>query len=183
MRRYPVAFCLCLLAMALPGLAAAPVSASAAQPARDILCYVTMEEGQSAEGNSLFMRKMGVDPEAVKTFAPARFSRAMGKFSVRVQGSFAYQAESPTRVARSGRLALYEVPIRIKADPPPKAWKTVKVSLSLAELSKAGGLAQPAVMAMDKAAAAQKLSEGTAWIIEMSHAGKGKLKATVGLAK
>jgi hypothetical protein len=185
MRKRALVFGLCLVALAVSPLAAplAGAPAKATQPARDIVCYVVMEEGQSSEGNSLFMRKMGVDPEALKTFAPARFSRSGGKFAATVKGDFAYQAESPTRVARSGRLALYEVPLRIKADPPPKPTKTVKVSLSLAELAKAGGIVQPAFMAMDKAAAAQKMSEGTAWIIEMSHSGKGKLKAVVGLAK
>jgi hypothetical protein len=170
-----------MLTLTVLPLLAAPADSS--RPIREIACYVVMQEGKSSEGNALYLKKMGVDPEAVKTFAPLRFTREGGKFTTTVQGAFAYQAESPTMVDRSGKVALYEIPLRLKADPPPKAEKTVKVTVSLSELSGAGGLVQPSIKAMDKAAAAQKMSSGTAWIIEMSRAGKGKLKATVGLAK
>jgi hypothetical protein len=180
--RRAAGFGLGLLAFAFPALGAEP-----SQPVRDTSCYVVMEEGASSEGNSLYLKKMGVDPEVVKTFAPVHFSRAGGaaggRFSATVQGSFAYQAESPTQVGRSGNLVLYEVPVRLKADPPPKAWKTVSVSIQLSELSGSSGLVQPSILAMDKASASQKMSSGTAWILDMSYSGKGKLKATVGLAK
>jgi hypothetical protein len=180
--RYDAAFVLASLAFSAFNIASqAPVSAEPV--VRDLSCYVVMEEGASSEGNSLYLQKMGVDPEAVKTFAPVRFSREGGKFTTTVQGAFGYQAQTPTRIARSGRLALFEVPVRIKADPPPKPWKTATVTVLLSDLAKAKGLVQPAVKAMDLAAAAQKMGSGTAWIMDMSYAGKGKLKATVGLAK
>jgi len=183
--RLAAAFAIPFVALSVPGLHALPVAPSPAPNVapRDITCYVVMEEGNSSEGNSLYLRKMGVDPEAIKTFAPVRFSRAGGKFTTSVQGVFAYQAETPVQVDRSGRLGLYEVPLRLKADPPPAAAKTVTVTVLLWELAKSGGIVQPSVQAMDKAAASLKWTEGTAWIIEMSRAGKGKLKAVVGLAK
>jgi hypothetical protein len=168
-------------ALSVPGLQALPATPGPAP--RDITCYIVMEEGNSSEGNSLYLQKMGVDPEAIKTFAPVRFTRVGGKFSASVQGAFAYQAETPTKVDRSGRLGLYEVPLRLKADPPPAAAKTVTVTILLSDLAKSGDIVQPSIMAMDKAAASLKWTEGTAWIIEMSRAGKGKLKAVVGLAK
>jgi hypothetical protein len=168
----------------LPVLGLSSQAAAVPQPrAREISCYVAMEEGASSEGNALFLQKMGVDPEAVKTFAPMRFSRAGGKFTATVQGAFAYQAETPRRISSSGTLALYEVPLKLKSDPPPKPETTVKVTILLSELSVAGGIVQPSIAAMGKAAAAKKMDSGTAWIIEMSYAGKGKLKALVGLAK
>jgi hypothetical protein len=172
-------------AFSVPSLLAAPEKSVPAPSSaiRDITCYVVMEEGNSSEGNSLYLRKMGVDPEAVKTFAPVRFSRAERKFSTTVQGVFGYQAETPVLVDRSGRLGLYEVPLRLKADPPPVPAKTVTVTVLLSELATSGDIVQPAVNAMDKAAASQKMVAGTAWIIEMSYVGKGKLKAVVGLAK
>jgi hypothetical protein len=126
---------------------------------------------------------MGVDPEALKSFAPMRFFRVGSKFSASVQGSFAYEAESPVLIGRSGRLALYQVAVRIKSDPPPSPVKKVKVSLLLGDLAKSGDLVQPALRAMDLAAASLKWSDGTAWIIDMKPAGKGKLEAVVGLTK
>lgn len=180
-RRIRICLSMPLLAFSAYSLSAAPASPS--QPPRALTCYVVMEEGGSAEGNSLFLKKMGVDPEAVKTFAPTRFSRVGGKFTAFAQGVFSYQAETPVLVDRSGRLALYEFPLRLKSDAPPNPEKTVTVTVLLSELAKSGGIVQPALKAMDKAAASLKWTEGTAWIIDMRRAGKGKLKAIVGLTK
>jgi hypothetical protein len=153
------------------------------KPARAITCYIVTEEGSSSEGNSLFLRKMGVDPEALKSFAPSRFSRIQGKFSASVLGTFAYEAERPVLLERSGRLALYEVPVQLRSDTPPSAMKTVTVTVSLSDLRKSGGFVQPAFRAMDLAAASLRWMSGTAWIIEMKSSGPGKLSAVVGLTR
>jgi hypothetical protein len=153
------------------------------QTIRSITCFVVVEEGASSEGNSLFLQRMGADPEALKSFAPSRFTRSGGRFSATVSGSFAYQADTPELVERSGRLALYQVPVRLKAQLPPKPEKSVQVTISLSDLGKAGAVMQPAYKAMDLAAASLKWKSGSAWIIEMQSLGKGKLKAVVGLAR
>jgi hypothetical protein len=164
-------------------LTAAPAKPGAQAAPRDITCYVVMQEGNSSEGNSLFLKKMGVEPEVLKSFAPSRFSRVGGKFSISVEGSFGYEAGTPVLIERSGKLALYELPLRLRADPPPAPAKTVTVTVLLSELAKSGALVQPAQKAMDKAAASLGWTKGIAWIIELRPAGSGKLKAIVGLVK
>gem|GEM_PF-1995549 len=180
--RGPAILVLALMSLFVSRLSPQTIPAPA-QPVRDVVCYVVVEESQSSEGDELFLRKMGVDPEAVKTFAPVSFSRRGGKFEAVVRGAFGYQARNPRRLASSGKLALYEVPLKIKSDPPPRPWKTARVSIDIAELSPSGGIVQPSVAAMDKAAAALKVTSGMAWIIEMRYSGKGRLNALVGLAR
>jgi hypothetical protein len=170
-----------LLAAAILAAAATPAIAQAKERALD--CYVVVEEGSSSEGNSLFLQKMGVDPEALKSFAPTSFSRVGKKFSASVQGTFAYEADSPVLVERRGRIALYEVAVRLRSDPLPSPAKKVSVTLLIGDLAESGDLVQPALRAMDLAAASLKWTSGTAWIIDMRPAGAGKLKAIVGLAK
>ena len=154
-----------------------------AQSSRSMNCFVVIEEGASAEGNALFLQKMGVEPETLKSFAPSRFTRADGVFSASAQGDFAYQAESPVLVERLRGLALYQVPVKIRAPAPPRAAKKVDVIVLLSDLKKEGGIVQPAFRAMDLAAASAGWTSGSAWIIEMKSVGKGKLKAVVGLAR
>jgi hypothetical protein len=166
------------LAVAIPSCISAQAEAQ-----RSIKCYVVMREGASAEGNALYLQKMGVEPEALKSFAPANFSRAGGEFSVSVRGKLSYSAETPVLLERSGSVALYEVAVALRADDPPQAKKRVRVTVKLGDLAKAKELAQPAVRAMDLAAAAAKMRKGTAWIIEMEYAGKGRLEALVGLSE
>jgi hypothetical protein len=164
------------------GLAAA-VPAMAQVVERSLDCYVVVKEGSSSEGNSLFLQKMGIDPEALKSFAPTRFSRVGSRFSASVQGTFAYEAESPVLVERGGGLALYEVAVRLRSDPLPSPTKKVTVTLLVGDLARSGELVQPALRAMDLAAASVKWTSGSAWIIDMRTEGAGKLKAVVGLAR
>jgi hypothetical protein len=149
---------------------------ASAQAARSMKCYVVIKEGASSEGNSLFIQKMGVEPELIKSFAPSRFTKSAEGFAFSTQGSFAYQAESPVFIERSGKLALYEVPVRIKAEVPTRGVKKLNVTLRLADV-------QPDFAAMRAAAAKSGWTTGTAWIVEMKRTGKGLLSAVVGLAK
>jgi hypothetical protein len=150
---------------------------------REITCFVVVEEGASAEANSLYLRKMGVDPEVLKTFAPSRFTAGPGAFKAIAQGQFSYEAGTPVLRDRAGKLALYEVPLKISAAPPPKAQATVSVRFGFKELASAKGSVQPALRAMQLAAAKAGMKSGIAWIVEMSLVDPGMLSATVGLSR
>jgi hypothetical protein len=167
-------------------IAAFPICALA-QAERSVKCYVVMKEGASAEGNALYLQKMVIEPEGLKSFAPVAFARTGKVFSVSVNGEFDYSAGSPVIVDRSGRVALYEVPLLLSSgDQPqaaPVAFKKVKVTVKLADLAKAQDLVQPSIRAIDLAAASAKMKSGTAWILDMKYAGKGRLEAQVGLAQ
>jgi hypothetical protein len=162
---------------------AACASSEAAGASRNLTCYVVMEEGASADANSLFLKKMGLDPELLRTYCPSSFTRGATGFVTRAQGSFSYQADTPVLVDRSGKVVMYEVAVKLKTDSLPKAMQTVTVSVDFADLRKAKGLVQPAIKAMDYAAEKAALRSGWAWIISMKRVGAGKLEAVVGLSK
>jgi hypothetical protein len=148
---------------------------------RSALCYVVMETGASSEGNSLYLKKMGVEPGLLKLFAPTRFTIEGKGIKTQAQGDFAYQAEGPELVVKSKALAVYGVQVKYRAVTPPKAQKTIAVDFTLGDLSGAKGLVQPAEKAMLLAAAKAKLSSGTAWVVEMSYA-KSSFHAKVELS-
>jgi hypothetical protein len=82
-----------------------------------------------------------------------------------------------------GTFALYEVPLKISAALPPKAQATVSVQFSFKELASAKGSMQPALRAMQLAAAKAGMKSGIAWIVEMSLVAPGMLSAKVGLSR
>jgi hypothetical protein len=153
---------------------------AAKAPVISMTCFVVMEEGSSSEGNSLFLKKMGVEPSLIKLFAPTSFITLEKGIKTQAKGDFAYEAGSPELVTRSKRLALYEVPVRYRASSPPKAAKSVVVEFKLEDLARSGGLVQPAEKAIALAAAKAAMKSGTAWVVEMSYA-KGSFKAKVEL--
>jgi hypothetical protein len=150
---------------------------------RSLTCYVVMEEGASADANSLFLNKMGMDPELLRAFCPSTFSRGPTGFVARAQGTFAYQADSPVLVDRSGKVIMYEIPVKLKSDPLPKATTTVTVAVDFADLRKAKGLVQPSIKALDYAAEKAGMRSGWAWVVSMKRVSAGKLEAVVGLSK
>jgi hypothetical protein len=162
---------------------AACAGAQAGTIVRSLTCYVVMEEGASSEGNSLFLNKMGMDPELLRAFCPSTFSRGPTGFVARAQGTFAYQADSPVLVDRSGKVVMYEIPVKLKSDPLPKAATTVTVAVDFADLRKAKGLVQPSIKALDYAAEKAGMRSGWAWIVSMKRVSAGKLEAVVGLSK
>jgi hypothetical protein len=162
---------------------AACASGQVGAATRNITCYVVMEEGASADANSLFLNKMGLDPELLRAFCPSTFTRGPTGFSARAQGNFSYQADTPLLVDRSGKLVMYEVPVALKSDSPPRAVATVTVTVDFADLRTGKGLVQPSVKAMDYAAEKAGMKFGLAWIVSMKRVGTGKLEAVVGLSK
>jgi hypothetical protein len=126
---------------------------------------------------------MGADPEALRSFAPSRFTAGSGAFTAAAQGQFSYEAGTPVLRDRAGKLALYEVPLRLSAPPPPKAQITVTVQFRLRDLASGRGIAQPAIRAMQLAAAKAGMRSGIAWIVEMARVAPGTLRAKVGLAR
>jgi hypothetical protein len=167
----------------LLSLALLATAACAESKARDATCYVIIEEGSSSEGNSLFLNKMGVDTELLSRVAPTRFSSGNQKFLGQATGSFAYQAENPVLIDRSGRLALYSVAIKFSVGAFPRAAKTIAVTFSLADLEAGGGAVQPATKAIQLAAAKAGMKSGTAWILDMQMPEAGQFSAKVALAK
>jgi hypothetical protein len=126
---------------------------------------------------------MGIEPELLRSFCPSTFTRGPTGFSARAQGSFSYQAEMPVLVDREGKVVLYEVPVKLMSDAPPKAMSTMTVVIDFADLRKGKGLVQPSIKAMDYAAEKADLRSGWAWIVSMKRIGAGKIEAVVGLSK
>ena len=60
-----------LAILALPALLQ-QIPAHAETTYIDTTCYLLVAEGKSAEGNALFLSKMGIDAEAVSRVAPTR---------------------------------------------------------------------------------------------------------------
>jgi hypothetical protein len=172
-----------VLAIGVCASLAACASGQAGAAIRNITCYVVIEEGASADANSLFLNKMGVDPELLRAFCPSSFTRGPTGFSARAQGNFAYQAETPVLVDRSGKVVMYEVAVALKADAPPRASATMTVLVDFADLRTGKGLIQPSIKAMDYAAEKAGMKFGWAWIVSMKRVGVGKLEAVVGLSK
>jgi hypothetical protein len=169
-----------IISWAAPNVTAQGATASGSP--RELVCFVVAEEGASSEGNSLYLSKMGVDPEALRSFAPSRFTSGLAGFKTVAEGKFSYEADTPVLADRSGKLVLYEVPVRLSAAAPPKARATVTVEFGLKDLRSGGGIVQPAVRAMQLAAAKAGIKSGIAWIVEMERVSTGMLRAKVGLA-
>jgi hypothetical protein len=163
------------------GLGTQLAAQGASTQVRSTYCYVAMQAGASSEGNSLYLKKMGVEPGLLKLFSPTRFTVGEKGISTETQGDFAYQADTPELVAQSKTLAVYGVQVKYKAATTPKAQKTVQVDFSLGDLAGAKGLVQPAEKAIALAAAKAKMRSGTAWVVEMSYA-KSLFRAKVELS-
>lgn len=160
-------------------LAAAPALAQT----RGATCYVFVEEGASADGNSMYLNKMGLPAEALSRVAPTRFSFAKKEFSLEAAGSFSYEAGTPALLGRTGRLALYSVAIQFQPHPLPRVWKTVSVAFSLKDVLKGKDFVQPAAEAIRRAALQAGVTSGLAWIVDMQMPTKGNFRAKVSLAK
>ena len=191
-RRYPMISAVAILSLGLFSgrLNAQPAgggegsgTAGKLPPPRELTCYVVMEEGASAEGNALFLREMGSDTEVMKNFAPSRFTRSSGTFIATVQGQLSFEAEAPILKGRSGALALYAIPVRLRADPPPAAERQIEVQFSLRDLASGRALIQPALYAMRLAATKAGMKSGLAWIVRMDFVAPRTIGATVGLAR
>jgi len=171
---------LSLLALALA--LAAPLGAQAA-PGRKVTCLVLVVEGESAEGNALFQRYMGLQPELLRSYAPSRFELTAKGLSVKAEGLLSYEAGGLVEVERRGRAVLSSVEAVIRGAPPPKAWKRAAVELALADLAAAGGAVQPGAAAIEAAARKLKLKRGVAWVESIGLAAPGLIEATVAFAK
>jgi hypothetical protein len=156
---------------------------STAASERKIECFVLVELGASAEGNEVFIRNMGFDPEIMRSFAPSRFEVGAEGFRVSSEGAYSYQSESPNLVEKTGKIALYSMRARIKAPSPPNPQKTVKVEMRLADLAAKGTIVQPGLRAIELGARQLGWTSGRAWVIEMKRTGAGKLQAVVGFAR
>jgi hypothetical protein len=169
-----------LLALAL---LAFPRYASGAGPkAMEAVCYVLVEEGNSTEGNSLFLQKMGVEPEILSMVAPTRFSLGP-KPSYERQGAFSYEGSTPVLVERRGRFALYLEAITYRAGPFPAVFRTVTVDVAMADLAASRDLVQPAAKAIELAAAKAGIKTGLAWVMSMDMPTRSAIRVKVGLAK
>lgn len=172
------------LVLAVLVLLVMPQFAPAAGPkAREITCYVLVEEGDSAEGNSLFLQKMGMDTQALSLIAPTRFSFASVSSFTRTEGGFTYESGQPKLVARKNALALYSVEVKFSVASLPKAYKTVTVDVTMADLAATKDLIQPAAKAIELAAAKAGLKAGTAWILDMKMPTPKAIRVKVGLAR
>jgi hypothetical protein len=158
-------------------------AAAAGAKAREATCYVLVEEGSSAEGNALFLQKMGLSPQALGMVAPTRFSFVSGSSFESASGSFSYEASTPLLVDRKGRLALYSVDVKFSAGKLPKVYKTITVDVKMADLAASGDLVQPAAKAIELAAAKAGMKSGIAWVTSMKMPTKSAIKVKVSLAK
>jgi hypothetical protein len=160
-------------------------SLSAAGPAKlkATECYVVAEEGASQEATKLFLSRMGTDTELFRSSAPSRFTLKGNAFSVEAKGSLVYEAEAPVLVEKKGRFALYEVKVRFASPVAEKAKKKVDVDFTLADLAERGGVQQPGVYVIEKAARKAGWESGLAWVVKMKRLKDGKLRATVALAR
>jgi hypothetical protein len=141
-----------------------------------------MEEGASAEGDSLFLRKMVAGPELLRLYAPTRFIASKGGIELRSEGEFSYDVEGPQLVARSKRTLVYAFDLRMKVSPQPKAKSVVVVSFSLAELTKGRAILQPAERAIALAAAKSGMSSGLARIVSIEMPDSKSFRAKVALS-
>ncbi len=149
---------------------------------RDVECFAVASLGASSEGQRLYLQGMGFGPEALRGFAPSRFSRGSGKFFSHTEGAFGYEANTPVEVARSGSLVLYKVAATVRSAPPPRAAKTITVDISLRGLAGTGDAVQPGIKAIELAAAKAGWRSGLAWVLGMQWRAPDVLRARVALA-
>ena len=164
-------------------LAAVPAAAQTAAP-RAVDCYVVVKEGASAEGTQLYLRNMLLEPEMLRTFAPARFTLSGGRFSLAAAAGFSYEAEGPTLVQRSGDYGLYTARAKVRGPAGPWLAKSVAVELKMADLVGPGGeIAQPGLRAIEMAASKTGWPSGLAWVESMSLQRSGSLRVVVRLSR
>ena len=149
--------------------------------ARKVVCLIIMEESGSAEANSLFQRFMGVQPEALRWYAPTQFELTSKGFSASVEGEFGYSAGSFSPLERYGKAVLGKIEVELRALKPPKAVKTVTVELNVDELAASG--VQPAALAIETGARRLGWQKGRAWIEQIELASPGHIRAKVGFAR
>jgi len=157
--------------------AALALGLAAETATRSVLCLVLVTEGDSAEGTALYMRYMGIQPELLRSFAPARFTIDRKGFSIEAGGSFRYSAGESEPLERYGRTVLNAVKAEIGAPMPPKVWKSVEVEIKVAELAAGGDAVQPGARAIELAARKLKLKKGQAWIERMELVSPGLIRA------
>jgi hypothetical protein len=163
-------------------LASSLAADEALAPPSTARCFVVMAEGASPEGNSLYLRKMGVEPSLLRLFAPTRFRVSPAGVVTSAEGQFSYEAESPQLVVRSRGLAVYALSLRYRAERMPAAKATLVVDFKLSELAAGAGLVQPAEKAIELAAAKARMRSGLAWIVSMEMPTQSSFRARVQLA-
>ena len=170
-----------LLCLALAELGAG--SAQALPEPRAVHCFALVAEGASSEANELYLKNMGIKPEAMRAFVPSHYVFEAGRVTIEEgKSDFGYEAETPRLVARKGNLALYEVEASIRASLPPKPTKTILVDIPFAVLFAGDDAAQPGLRAIEAAARKLGWKAGSAWIRSMKLRGAETLRVEVGFA-
>jgi hypothetical protein len=159
-----------------------PAGAEGDRVSGSVTCYVAMEEGASAEYNSMYIKNMGLQPELAALVAPVHFEKGKNGFAMKTEADFSYEADQPQRLLRSGRAALYEVDASYTAAALPKAAKKVDVSFTFASLVQKNGIYPVSQKAISLAAAKAGYASGRAWILKLKVDKKGKFSASVALA-
>jgi len=181
MRKFS-AFLLLSAALAFAGLAAESAFAEGVlAETRRVSCLLVSDAAPSGSAGALYLERMGNLPEALKAFAPGRFSFEGKVFRFSVEGEFGYSSEGLRRVGSVGMMGLYEAQATIRALPAPKPEKTLRVTFRLESLSVSGGVAQPGLRAIELAARKSGLRSGRAWLVSLARKGEGEIVALVGL--
>lgn len=175
-------FSLCVFSAVLLS-AHAPVWGQALSEPRTVNCFALVAEGASSEGTELYLKNMGIEPEAVRAFVPAHFRLEGGKLSlVEGESDFGYEAGTPRLVARSGKLALYEDEVSVRGPQPPKVSRVLTVDIPFKVLFAGGDIKQPGLRAMEAAAKKLGWKSGRAWIRSMRLKGADTLRVEVCLS-
>jgi len=175
-------FSFSLLCLAFAGLGA--VSAQSLPEPRAVRCFALVVEGPSSEANELYLKNMGIKPEAMRAFVPSHFVLEAGRVAIEEgESDFGYEAETPRLVERRGTLALYEVEASIRGPLPPQPEKTVVVDIPFAVLFAGDDVAQPGMRAIESAAKKLGWKAGSAWIRSMRLKGAQTLRVEVGFTR
>jgi hypothetical protein len=170
-----------LLCLVFAGVGAG--SAQSLPEPRAVRCFALVVEDSSSEANELYLKNMGLKPEAMRAFVPSHFALESGRVTIEEgESDFGYEAETPRLVARKGNLALYEVEASIRGPLPPQPAKTVVVDIPFAVLFSSGDVEQPGLRAIEAAAKKLGWKEGSAWIRSMRLKGSQTLRVEVGFA-
>jgi hypothetical protein len=173
---------LSLLCLSLLGLGGG--SAQALPEPRAVRCYALVAEGSSSEASELYLKNMGVKPEAMRAFVPSHYVFEAGRVTIEEgESDFGYEAETPRLVAKKGNLALYEVEASIRASLPPQPARTIVVDIPFAVLFAGDDAEQPGLRAIEAAARKLGWKAGSAWIRSMRLKGPETLRVEVGFSR
>ena len=166
-----------LMLMALVGVSA--------QEARTVYIIEPMAEGGNlSDANELWASRMSLPAEAVRLYAPTKFTRKPFTLELAIDGTFSFSSSEKRVLERSDRntLIAYQVSIRGGASLPKPA-KRLTVRFSLADLMKAAEpfRSSPGMFAVNKAILSSGYAKGSAWIESLNYEGNGSFKAVVAL--